>query len=603
MLLSLPLDILQDIFRSLAQYGDGLISLGKVSCTNRSLSSFQWTIGDASFGIWSIPRGLLLYAKRTQPQMWVISLDTKAYISLPVVPTIQEQQRDVYKTYEQDTWNMLIKGVSGNVSTEIYSAYYHKITNNMLWGLQIKCLKRHMSLEWLRNNHLHLHDIDHVVWFCRQFKCNHHSHSDYCDLTNIVDLQIPDFKTMRHHGLSSEDVSTFSRFLSHHLGGITSLAIEANMIEDCVIHDVVKKTQLKYLSIANNKVTHSGVTTICKNLKFLEFFDFSHNPVDIRGFVAIGHHLQQHTSLTRLSFRGDYLFKDLVVILVALSTSSPRNIHLISETTGSECVSTYLFQMAIDWYKRTSFSPIIEWSWKFGVVPNCTCKINGNQLEMFDLSFELKTLHSISGPYISNELISAATDWLALRVEDDADKQDEHEDDNLEQDRISDASNAFALNAECVVKCYKNPHRERDRHMWQWYDFECPKCKFVWPAFSITVSTRQTLVSECKNSKVPCNKSKFNFLMKSTHKMGTNKQHLYIRESAHSALTPNASDVKQLWDRFGLLLARFPDNNTFTEQCFKPLQGPPHGLKIQTNFPNVKLRLSQPLALGLVPPS
>lgn len=570
MLLSLPSDILQDIFRFLAQYGDGLIQLGKLSCANRSLSLFQWTIADA--GLWDIPRGVLLHAKCTQPQMWVISLDTKAYISMPVVPTFQEQQNDVYDTY-------CLPYIG-----RAYGAVLHLITNNVVWAMQIKYLKRHMGLEWLRRNHLHLHDVDHVVWFCQQFR---HKEIDLTYLRDIVDLRIPDnSKSIRHRGPSSIDAAAFAKFVRSHLGSITQLSIQANMIEDCCIHYLVKKTQLKDLSIANNKVTHAGVTTICKNLIFLEHFDFSHNPVDIRGFVAVGHHLQQHNSLTRLSFRGDYLFKDLVVILVALSTSSPRDIELISETTRGKCVSSYLCQMAIDWYERTTLSPIIEWAWKLGHIPSCTCKFDGDQLSASD--GQITTLHSISGPYISNELISSATDWLALRVEDDADEQSE---DETEQDSISDASSPSALDATCV-KCYKNPHRERDRHMWQWYDFECPHCKFVWPAFSITVSTRQTLVSECKKSKTTCKQSKFNFLMITKRKTGANEERFFIQESAHSLLTPSASDAKQLWDRFGLLLARFPENNIYTEQCFKPLEGPPYGLKIQTTFPSVTLRFS-----------
>lgn len=51
---------------------------------------------------------------------------------------------------------------------------------------------------------------------------------------------------------------------------------------------------------------------------------------------------------------------------------------------------------------------------------------------------------------------------------------------------------------------YTNPRREKDRHMMQWYDFTCKSCGSVWPMNSVSVSFRQTSVSECFRNKRKC---------------------------------------------------------------------------------------------------
>ena len=51
---------------------------------------------------------------------------------------------------------------------------------------------------------------------------------------------------------------------------------------------------------------------------------------------------------------------------------------------------------------------------------------------------------------------------------------------------------------------YTNAQRERDRYMWQWKDFVCVNCGFCWPKHAVTISYRQTAVSECLKQKRAC---------------------------------------------------------------------------------------------------
>lgn len=51
---------------------------------------------------------------------------------------------------------------------------------------------------------------------------------------------------------------------------------------------------------------------------------------------------------------------------------------------------------------------------------------------------------------------------------------------------------------------YTNVLRERDRYKWQDADYTCKSCGVVWPKHSVTVSWRQTCVSECLKGKRSC---------------------------------------------------------------------------------------------------
>ena len=51
---------------------------------------------------------------------------------------------------------------------------------------------------------------------------------------------------------------------------------------------------------------------------------------------------------------------------------------------------------------------------------------------------------------------------------------------------------------------YKDSKREMHRYMWQDSDFVCKNCNTVWPQYSIIVSRRQTIVSECFKGKKAC---------------------------------------------------------------------------------------------------
>ena len=46
---------------------------------------------------------------------------------------------------------------------------------------------------------------------------------------------------------------------------------------------------------------------------------------------------------------------------------------------------------------------------------------------------------------------------------------------------------------------YTNSLRERDRYMIQWFDYKCKNCGVVWKADCVTISYRQTAVSQSRN--------------------------------------------------------------------------------------------------------
>ena len=51
---------------------------------------------------------------------------------------------------------------------------------------------------------------------------------------------------------------------------------------------------------------------------------------------------------------------------------------------------------------------------------------------------------------------------------------------------------------------YTDSVRERDRYMIQWFDYKCGNCGTVWNKDSVTISYRQTAVSECQKGKRSC---------------------------------------------------------------------------------------------------
>ena len=51
---------------------------------------------------------------------------------------------------------------------------------------------------------------------------------------------------------------------------------------------------------------------------------------------------------------------------------------------------------------------------------------------------------------------------------------------------------------------YTDAKRELDRGMFGWYDYTCRNCGTVWAKHSVTISFRQTAVSECLKGKRAC---------------------------------------------------------------------------------------------------
>lgn len=68
-----------------------------------------------------------------------------------------------------------------------------------------------------------------------------------------------------------------------------------------------------------------------------------------------------------------------------------------------------------------------------------------------------------------------------------------------------DAPLASTPGAAPKVHChYTDATREMDRGMFGWFDYTCRNCGTVWAENSVTVSFRQTAVSECLKNKRPC---------------------------------------------------------------------------------------------------
>lgn len=87
---------------------------------------------------------------------------------------------------------------------------------------------------------------------------------------------------------------------------------------------------------------------------------------------------------------------------------------------------------------------------------------------------------------------------------------------------------------------YSNASRERDRYMWQWFDYECKNCRTVWPKHTVTISFRQTCVSECLKGKRSCASRQEYTSMKAGNLWITDK---HIEGTGGLDLTPTPSEV------------------------------------------------------------
>ena len=104
---------------------------------------------------------------------------------------------------------------------------------------------------------------------------------------------------------------------------------------------------------------------------------------------------------------------------------------------------------------------------------------------------------------------------------------------------------------------YANAQRERDRYMWQSTDYTCKNCGVVWPKHSVTVSWRQTCVSECLKGKKKCKDRNEYTVMAAGALWITNKN--VVGNPDGTQLTPKPDDVLEA-EKKGMTIAVNPLN-------------------------------------------
>ena len=117
------------------------------------------------------------------------------------------------------------------------------------------------------------------------------------------------------------------------------------------------------------------------------------------------------------------------------------------------------------------------------------------------------------------------------------------------------------------VEGYSNATRERDRYMIQWYDFPCKSCGCIWRKNAITVSFRQTAVSECFKSKKACSVRPEYTRMQNGELWITDR---HMPGNGGTDLTPSAAEIVAA-EAHGLLVAVDP-NSKEARLYFTPLE-------------------------------
>ncbi len=107
---------------------------------------------------------------------------------------------------------------------------------------------------------------------------------------------------------------------------------------------------------------------------------------------------------------------------------------------------------------------------------------------------------------------------------------------------------------------YSDPERERDRYMFQWWDYTC-YCGTVWPKNSVTISWRQTCVSMCLRGKKRCSERPEYSRMRAGEVFITDRH-----VNGGTLLSPSPDEVRSA-DSLGLLVGVHPTR--LTRQFFK----------------------------------
>lgn len=120
---------------------------------------------------------------------------------------------------------------------------------------------------------------------------------------------------------------------------------------------------------------------------------------------------------------------------------------------------------------------------------------------------------------------------------------------------------AFAL----LPTGYADEKRERDRYMWQWFPYTCKSCGIIWKEHTVTISWRQTCVSECLKGKKKCaNRPEYERMLAGES---------FITEQSATGLTPDPEDVKAVAAE-GKLVAIHPRHG---RQLFTPSESKADG--------------------------
>lgn len=94
---------------------------------------------------------------------------------------------------------------------------------------------------------------------------------------------------------------------------------------------------------------------------------------------------------------------------------------------------------------------------------------------------------------------------------------------------------------------YKDADREQTRHQWQWFDQACKNCGQIWIKNAVTISFRQTAVSECFKGKRACSDRREFALMQRGELFLTGKHDL----------TPSKEETLKA-EKVGCLVSRNP---------------------------------------------
>lgn len=121
-----------------------------------------------------------------------------------------------------------------------------------------------------------------------------------------------------------------------------------------------------------------------------------------------------------------------------------------------------------------------------------------------------------------------------------------------------------------VLSAYANNVRERDRYNWQHEDHVCKNCGFVWPKHAVTVSYRQTAVSECLKEKRACDQRSISQAVLGGALWITDKH--IVGNPGGNGLTPTPAETLAA-EQEGLIVAYLPGAGAPTRQVFAVRDG------------------------------